>query len=218
MVMKAPVVLRNAQMRTIFFRPTTYLALLIFGIGILSEGQDQVLADESKSAAFEIYDGQLSYSNPLRDVPLSCLGCAHFFRVLRPLAPFINHVIIGVQWRPLCGLPQQSLIYGASKGPADAADFLDDLESKDLSQNLEWKGVACAEQARTAVETASRISFAWRESMENEWIFALRMAATPVMGRICAVAADEILQNVAALLQTNENQNPLKPHGFDSQK
>lgn len=143
-------------------------------------------------ATLLIYDTEMTYVNPFVEVPQGCRPCVDFYRVVRPLAPLVNHVVIGATATLQCGwgFKKQNFIYGASKGAEDLSHFNSALEFP--SNDLQPLGRACDEQARVALQTATQISQRWQVEIKDQFSFIEQMLMTPLWGRICNNAAEEI--------------------------
>lgn len=142
------------------------------------------------------YDLEMVYANPLRDLPAGCHAQVDFYRVVRPILPLVNHIVIGARLLRNCqGEIKESLhVYGASKGASDMAFFRTQME-KDPS-GFEYLGRREGTAASHALQKASDVSLAWQESLKNRAYFYPRMLATPVMGRICNNAAEEVIREL----------------------
>lgn len=154
------------------------------------------------------YDLGHEFTNPLRQAPSACSACVDFFRVNRPLAPLVNHVFVGTRLRYYCEDAslqpgKTALIYGGVKGRSDEASlelFLADTVSH--HSNLDYRGTACGEDALRALDVAVDVSRSRAEFWQKYPVVgAVRIVATPLLGRPCDVAAAAVLDAVQPFLK-----------------
>ncbi len=129
------------------------------------------------------------------------LQCAHFYRVNRPIAPFVYHVFVGAELNFECA--DQSVhtvqrLYGAPKGNSDLKYFMRYLATPH-PRRMELINSYCDEDAENAVSAAKTLTQAWKQRLENDLYFYAAMITTPVTGRICAKAASEVEEALQSL-------------------
>ena len=167
---------------------------------------------ETTVASAPIYDDQIHYENPLLQLNPACEAHAQFFRVSRPIAPGINHVFVGVKILPQNRAETREgtsclqhgevdlRIYGATKGDSDL-DYFRSVLAVPQSERLVYVGSAQRELATELLNVAVQQSKIWQVALTSTTYFVSRMVATPLMGRICAKAADELLTTLRPRLQ-----------------
>jgi hypothetical protein len=144
------------------------------------------------------YDLEMAYINPLSSLPADCDARVEFYRVVRPILPLVNHIVIGAKISTSChgemhGEMKESLhLYGASKGASDMAFFQTHMkENGDALQLLgSREGLAAADSLTKAVD----VSLAWQDSLKQRWYFYGRMLTTPLLGRICNEASEDVIR------------------------
>lgn len=148
-----------------------------------------------------IYDDRIQYENPLAQLDAQCSSCVEVYRVRRHLMPAVNHIYIGVKISSECPLPpsQRQVIYGASKGVTDRSYFAAALDAGDES-HLSRVGRACGSEANEFMTRAVAISQRWQSALNNYFYLSYRILITPVLGRACATAAQEIILSGEGLL------------------
>ncbi len=187
------------------------LAVFLVGFGRLQKSEASTSgsprAANSSLTSGVIYDDQIVFQNPLLSLSPACEVEVKFYRVSRPIAPAVNHIFVGVHiavsqspasegqdTTAPCrehGLDDLK-IYGATKGESDLTYFRQLIESSD-STRLMYVGRAHRSVASGLLDEAVRISQVWQQSLQSTPYFVSRMVATPLMGRICAKSATEVL-------------------------
>lgn len=139
----------------------------------------------------EIYAGDEIYQDPVqaKENP----GCADFYRVVRPLAPLINHVFVAMKYE------ENIYLYGASKGQVDLLFAQGESLVPETSEHT-YLGSACDDSLKQATSAALLISLSWNKRVQSSLYFFPRMILTPAYGRICAVAAKNVIEEIRPLL------------------
>lgn len=126
--------------------------------------------------------------------------CIRVYRVSRPVAPFVHHLFVGAEISHLKDGRTTLALFGAPKGASDEEAFRRALAGNSKT-SLSLKGQACGDSAMTALEVASATSEEWHVRLENSAYFVGRMVFTPVLGRICREAADQVLSDIRPYLR-----------------
>lgn len=147
-----------------------------------------------------LYDADMIYTNPLLGLPESCAWQVDFFRVVRPILPLVNHIVVGAKIRIQCDEKTDVLlrVYGASKGSGDLAHF--SQASSTNSHQLEYLGSASGAQAVAILDSAVAISERWQAWTSRAVYLYPRMLITPIFGRICNDAAQEVIEDIRSRL------------------
>lgn len=151
----------------------------------------------SAFSAESIYDLGFSYNNPLHDLDPDCKQRVDYFRISRPILPLVNHIVVGARIQIYCSDRNEELlrVYGASKGNGDMDFFQAELHSE--KNSLRYLGSNEGERALQSLENAVRISKSWNQKLLRNWYFYGRMITTPLFGRICAAAAEDVMEALA---------------------
>jgi hypothetical protein len=133
--------------------------------------------------------------------------------VSRPIVPTVNHVFVGVALHMKHPLAASDLavscptagetelrIYGTTKGESDLQYFRNSFAEPD-TQRMVFVGSASRSTATHLLNEAVRISQSWQQSLASTPYFLSRMVVTPLMGRICAKSATEVLTTIQPHLQ-----------------
>ena len=130
----------------------------------------------------------------LRSVPEACEVCATFFRVDRPLIESaVDHSYVAARYVATCGTVR-SLIgdvqYGLSKGIVDTDYFTTNLTG--TREGLTLLGQSCGSALIGAHAAAAAVTKQWTEREANSFLFVFDILVTPVGGRPCGNAADDV--------------------------
>ena len=142
----------------------------------------------SMTFANPIYSGSSTYFNP---VSRSTQDCGDFYRVIRPIMPMVNHIFIVMRYQ------DQNFIYGATKGESDL-NYARQIRFSEPSASFSFVTRKCGEDLFSSAERATQLSLRWEQAISNSFYFVARMLTTPVFGRICHMAAQNIIQEITS--------------------
>jgi hypothetical protein len=134
-----------------------------------------------------IYSNESTYSNPVEE---NNQLCGDFFRVVRPIMPGVNHIFIVLNFQG------KHFLYGASKGESDF-QYGEEINYTAPAPNYSFVTRKCGSDLYSATERALQISLEWEKKISNQFYFISRMITTPLFGRICHMASQQIIQEIA---------------------
>ncbi len=126
----------------------------------------------------------------LAALPESCLPCAAFFRVERPLVEdVLDHAYVGARFTDECSQALAETEYGLSKGEEDLAHF----DGKTEREGLRLIGSLCGRAELSAAHAdAAAVTDYWVDREADPVQYYWDMLVTPVAGRPCGNAADDV--------------------------
>ena len=116
--------------------------------------------------------------------------------------PLVNHVFIGAIIDKTCptGVSSELRVYGANKSSDVKTWQAYSVSPSNAGSRMQLVGRVCGVEASQALDAAVGVSVDWQRAMSNPLERVARMAATPLMGRPCNNAANEIIEATAGLL------------------
>ena len=122
--------------------------------------------------------------------------CVRFYYVKRPVAPLVVHEYVASETGQ-----RDRQVFGLPKGQADLVLFSRHREGDPESRlSVESLGEACEGRAAVALAAATQVSDEWK-ARYAAWVpYLARMAASPVLGKPCRRAAENVRQRLLPLL------------------
>ncbi len=160
------------------------LRIGLFFVALFSSSQASIAQAEFG------YDLTSSYENLKQSLSRDCSLSINVFKLYRPVAPLVQHVFVAAEIRQDCDGRREfeTYLFGAPK----TSDFAYWQTGK-RKRVSEFQFTLHDGDARFFLLRAMEISERWQRKLQQNTYFYPRMLMTPLMGRICLIAANEVL-------------------------